>query len=51
MPITALQSSHVLFSLTKGIQFTNIHDKERQQILLFEKLEPENVLHLFTVFA
>lgn len=27
----------------KGIQFTFINDKEKQKILPFEKLEPENV--------
>lgn len=35
----------------KDIQFTMKYDKEKQQVLYFKELEPENICHFFTIFA
>lgn len=45
MPIMTPQSPRVTSSKSKGIQFTMICDKERQQMSTFKKLELANICH------
>lgn len=46
----SVMSSNVLLSLTnspklKDVPFTNMHDKENNQILTFNKVEPAHFWH------